>query len=150
MVTSRNVPPQNQNVLMGGGGGGNNSYLDATQLKELDVPMETVIGGANGAIKGAMLSGAASVVFSALTKGAGERGGDAIMRNLKGPHQIPIAIAVVAFTTLGAYVRNTKARLHNKWADQQTAIMEQETKSFAEKAKAEAAASAIPGAVPAR
>lgn len=150
-MVNRNVPPQNQSsFFMGGGGGGNNSYLDASQLKELDVPMETVIGGANGAIQGLLMSAIASAAISAITNKPGQKPGTTIVGNLKGGHLIPVAMGTVVFTALGAYVRNTKARLHNKWAEQQTSIMEQETKAFTAREQEKADKPATAPATPAR
>ena len=132
---NRNLPMQTPGNVVVGGGGGNSSYLDAVQLKQVDVPTETVIGAANGAVKGAGLSLAASVIISVLS---GQKGD--IVKNFKGPHLIPAILATVAFTAMGAFVRNAHARMHNKWSDQQGAIMEQEAKTFSERAKTEAQA----------
>lgn len=131
-MVNRNLPMQNPSNIVVGGGGGNSSYLDATELKQVDVPTETVIGAANGALKGAVVSTVASALISALSKPKGN-----IVENLKGSHLIPVVLGTVAFTALGAFVRNAHARMHNKWSDQQAAIMEQEAKTFAERAAQE-------------
>lgn len=123
------------NMVMVGADGGGSSFVAGEELKKVDVPIETLLGGVNGAMSGAIVSGIVSGVVSAAqhNKNAVESLGKTVMKNITGSHLGSIIVATAAFSALGALTRNARARKHNEWSDSYTTYLTRQQDSHADR-----------------
>lgn len=119
-----NIPVQGgNNMIMGGGDG---SYVSGEMLKQVSTPVETLLGFANGALSGLVISGAASGLLS-FAQSENKTGFlKSAAKNWTGAHKWPIIGATVALGALGAVVRHSRADKHNEWSDKHYAFLEQQ------------------------
>jgi len=110
------------NVVMGGGENAGFAYVSGEQLKQVDTPVETLLGAANGAVTGAVVGGIGSALVTAANYGKDKQ---AIVKNLTGKHMLPILGASTAMAGLGALVRYSRATKHNEWSERHYNFMEQ-------------------------
>ncbi len=118
------------NVIMGGGDSSGMAYVDAEMLKQVDVPVETLLGATNGAITGGILS---AVVSGAVSFGKSKGGKGTFLKEAvkdittaKGGHLIPVLIGTSVLTALGGIVRCSRAKKHNEWSDRHYAFLTQQ------------------------
>jgi len=124
-MAQRNIPTQGggNNMIMGGGDG---SYVSGEMLKQVDTPIESLLGAANGALSGLVVSGAISGLVS-FSKAEGKSGLlSSVAKNWTGSHKWPIIGATVALGALGGVVRYSRAVKHNEWSDKHYAFLEQQ------------------------
>lgn len=119
-----NAPTQNGNMLIGSGGDSAISHVDGMQLKQVDVPVETVLGVASGALHGGILGALGSAVVT-----IGKEGSYDILentsRNLTKSHLLPVLAVTTAMGVMGGLVRWSRARKHNEWSEQHYQFMAQ-------------------------
>ncbi len=130
---ARNKMPQGsgKNMFVGGGDSSGFTHVEGDLLKQVDVPVETLLGAANGAVTGGIASSIVSALVT-LGKGAKEKG--VAFKNITGSHLVPVLAGTAAFAALGGLVRNARARKHNEWSDKHYAFLAQDdAKSHAEK-----------------
>lgn len=127
MAQYQNRNHAGDSVFLGGGGDG--TFTVGDRLKQADVPVETVMGVANGAITGAVLSTAISAAVT-----AGREGTQGLfantMRNATGSHMAAVLGGTVAFAALTGLSRFSRARKHNEWSDRHYEFL-RETKAGA-------------------
>lgn len=99
----------------------------------VNVPGETLLGAANSAVSGGILSLAVSAAVSFATRKEGQNAARLIINNIKGTHYLPIVAATAAFTALGASVRFMRASRNNDRLDHEETAQEQRMRSFVEK-----------------
>ncbi len=116
------APSGGSNVVMGGGDNAGFAYVSGEQLKQVDTPVETVLGAANGALMGAIVASVGSALVTAADHGKDKQ---AILKNLKGKHLLPILGASTAMAGFGALVRNSRAAKHNEWSERHYEFMDQ-------------------------
>jgi hypothetical protein len=112
-------------MIMGGGESSGFSYVGGERLKQVDTPVETLLGAANGAVSGALVSGAVSLAVT-----AGKEGTHALlqkgMHNITGNHLLAVLAGTTALAGLGGLVRFSRARKHNEWSEKHYAFLEQQ------------------------
>jgi hypothetical protein len=135
-MARRNIPQQGGrgNMIMGGDTSGM-AYVDGEMLKEVSVPVETLLGAANGALTGAVIS---SVVSGAVTLSQKPARGEFLstaFSNIfkKDKHLIPVLIGASVLTAIGGIVRYSRAQKHNEWSERHYAFLEQQDKGHVEK-----------------
>jgi|CXWL01.1.fsa_nt_gi hypothetical protein len=114
MVFRRSEPQQQVTggIMLGGDGAG--VQVMGEQLREVDAPIEALVGAANGMIHGAGLGAAASAAITFAE--SGELSGRQIINNLKSAHLGPIIGAALAFSAISGFVRYSRASKHNEWS----------------------------------
>ncbi len=137
MKNQQPAPQQQGGFIVGGNEG---SFVSGESLKQVDVPIETLLGVVNGSFKGALLSSAISAVVTAAQsdKIDGEIWKE--MAKGLGKHLPYIAAGTVAVGALGGIIRHSRASMHNKWSDQHYAYLQQQTsqhQSFSERIDAQ-------------
>lgn len=115
-MRTQQMPMQQNSGMLLGGGEGAISHVEGMQLKQVDVPVETLLGFANGAVKGAMLGGVVSV-FASIAQSEGGLWMKQAMGNLTGRHLLPVLACTTALGGLGALVRYSRAAKHNEWSE---------------------------------
>jgi hypothetical protein len=115
-------------------GGGDGSYVSADMLKEVSIPTETLLGAANGALSGLVISGVVSAAISAGQHGAKTGMFQAVAKNWTGKHMLGIVAGTTALGAIGAIVRHSRAVKHNEWSEKHYAFLEnQQHAGFAER-----------------
>ncbi len=125
----------NQQMNQGGNrmivGGGEGTFVDGADLKPVDASVETLVGFANGAFNGAVVSAAISALFS-LKDG----GKNSLMenwgKNLSGSHLTPVLIGTALSGVVGAVIRNSRARMHNQWRNEHYQFLEHQEQQGAQ------------------
>jgi len=131
--------PMGSGMVMVGADGGNGTFVSGEQLKQADVPVETLLGAANGALSGAIVSSAVSAAVTVASHNRalselGEPLGKMIIKNITSNHLIAVLSGTAAFAALGALVRHSRATKHNEWSERHYAYLEQQAgKSFTER-----------------
>ncbi|MBA4275070.1 MAG: hypothetical protein C0436_05385, partial [Alphaproteobacteria bacterium] len=106
---NRNTPhAANSNMILGGGDTG--TFVAGDRLKQVDTPVETLLGAANGAVSGAMVSTAVSAAVT-LGKEGNQNLVQNIFRNVTGAHLLGVLGGTAAFAALGGIVRFSRARM---------------------------------------
>lgn len=132
---SRNQPSNTgSNVIVGAGGEG--TYVSGEMLKQVDTPVETLLGGANGALSGAVIAAGFSALATYLYEDSKHGIGKTMLKNVTGSHKWPVIAFTTAVASLGALVRFSRARNHNEWSDRHYSFLEQQQKSHAERVEA--------------
>ena len=135
-------PQQPQsNVIMGGEG----SFVQGESLKKVDVPVETVWGMVNGAIRGTMLSSVASAAITYFNKeGAQEKVGSQIIENIStmSKHGKYVAGVTAGLAAMGALMSYSRSSNHNEWSDKHYQLLEKQMTSHAEQVTDSRAANA--------
>lgn len=109
-------PPQAPYVSANAGDG---TITIAADLKPVDVPVETLLGVANGAVTGAMFTGAASAAVTVAKEGLSHGSTlQNIFRNIIGSHLVGVACGTAAIAALSGVVRFSRARTHNQWREE--------------------------------
>lgn len=115
-----------QNSLMVGGGG-DASYVSADKLKQVNAPMQGLMGLLNGGISGLALSAGVSALATYGNLAAGQGLIKSTIQNIKGSHMLPVLATTTAIGLLGAAYRYTSASDHNKWSEDHYSFLEQQT-----------------------
>jgi len=107
--------PQNSNggMILNADSG---TVVAGEQLKQVDTPVETLMGAANGAVSGALVSGAVSAAVTIGKEGHGDLLQKAF-RNITGNHLVAVLAGTAAFAVLGGLVRYSRAKMHNQWSE---------------------------------
>lgn len=101
--------------------------------RRVNVPGETLLGAANSAVSGGILSLAVSAAVSLAKRQEGQSATRMIISNIKGTHYLPIVAATAAFTALGASVRFMRASRNNQRLDHEESQQEERMKAFVER-----------------
>jgi hypothetical protein len=115
---------ENSGMLVNAGDG---SFVAGERLKQVDVPVETLLGAANGAVSGAVVSGAISAAVTVAKDGSKNILQNAF-RNITGTHLIAVLAGTAAMAALGALVRYSRASKHNEWSERHYAFMEEKSR----------------------
>ncbi len=140
----RQQPAGNFPVVQNDANGG--TITMANELKPADVPVETMLGVANGAVTGALLSSAVSGVVTLAKEGRHDLLQNTAS-NITGSHLVGVICGTAAVAALSGMVRFSRARTHNQWREEHYDFLRGEQQNHAE--KIEAARDAAP-AVPVR
>ena len=123
----------NGRMILGGGESSGISYVGGERLKQLDVPIETLLGGANGAISGAALGAAGSAIVTLANRGKDIAGVaeetsalKPMLQNITGKHLLPVLGTAAAFGAMGALIRFSQARRHNEWSERHYNFLERQ------------------------
>lgn len=106
---------------------GDSTITIAAEMKPVDVPVETLLGVANGAVTGAMFAGGASAAVTVAKEGM--RPGATlqnIFRNIIGSHLVGVACGTAAIAALSGIVRFSRARTHNQWREEHYAYLKEQ------------------------
>lgn len=98
-------------IMMGGDGG---VHVMGEQLREVDAPIEALVGAGNGFIHGAGLGAAVSAAVTFAE--SGELSGRQIINNIKSTHLGGVLGAALAFSAISGFVRYSRAAKHNEWS----------------------------------
>ena len=141
-------PPQGPGMIMGGGDG---SYVSAEKLKQVDTPVETLVGVVNGVVTGGALSAGVSAL---VTAGGGQEPKElvkAITKNITHAHAWPIIGFTAIMGAMSGLVRFSRARMHNQWSDRHYDFLAQQQQAgFADRLQNESKAEQAPEKAPSR
>ena len=136
---SQRIPQQQsgQGVLMGGGDNSGFAYVSGEQLRQVDTPIESLLGAASGAFVGSIGSSVLSAVVTMIDDGkniesiaknasAGSIINEApsALRNITGKHLPYVLAGATAMAGLGAAVRYSRASKHNEWSNRHYSFLE--------------------------
>jgi hypothetical protein len=116
MLHNRNIPqqPQNGNMVVSDSGMG--VHVMGEQLREVNAPIEGLVGAGRGAVNGAVLGVAASLARTyAASEGQGLNKKIAI-NNITSTHVGMIMGITAAFAALSGFIRYSRAAKHNEWS----------------------------------
>ena len=138
MVFRRNEPQQQAGGIMLGGDGAGVQVM-GEQLREVDAPIEALVGASNGFVHGAGLGAAVSAALTFAEHG--HITGKNIIDKIKSDHLAPIVGAALAFSAISGFVRYSRASKHNEWSQKHydflhskiDAAAKESPKSFAER-----------------
>lgn len=133
MATRKVTGGSGGNPMLMGGDNSGYSYVSGEHLKQVSVPVETLIGTANAALSGAVIS---SGISAAITAGSEFSKGSAareiprqIFAKLTGTHLLGVLAGTGAIAMLGGLIRYSRAAKHNEWSDKYYELLSQEQTS---------------------
>ncbi|MEK6747319.1 MAG: hypothetical protein ABL867_01335 [Rickettsiales bacterium] len=100
-------------IMLGGDGG---VHVMGEQLREVDVPVETLVGASNGLIHGAGIGAAVSAAITFVETPHEENVGKNIIDKMKSSHLAPIVGAALAFSAISGFIRYSRASKQNEWS----------------------------------
>ncbi len=113
MIHNRNIPQQAQpGIAFGGDGSG--VMVMGEQLREVNAPVEGIVGAAHSAVQGLLLSMIGSAAVTA-SKSSGRTSIPMIMEGAR-THLGVILGVTAAASAIGGFVRYTRAAKHNEWS----------------------------------
>lgn len=113
MIHNRNVPQQSQpGIAFGGDGSG--VMVMGEQLREVNAPVEGIVGAGHSAVQGLILSMIGSAAVTA-SKSSGRTSIPMIMEGAR-THMGVILGATAAASAIGGFVRYARAAKHNEWS----------------------------------
>ncbi len=132
--------PNAGGMVFGGDGAG--VHVMGEQLREVDTPIEALVGAANGIVHGAGIGAAVSAALTWADTAHGEQvSGKQILNNIRSNHLGGIIGAALAFSAISGFVRYSRASKHNEWSqkhydflrEQNSAEPAESPKSFSER-----------------
>ncbi|MEZ5690255.1 MAG: hypothetical protein R3D71_01145 [Rickettsiales bacterium] len=128
MVGVNHRVPQQQSggVFVDGSGG---AHVMGEQLREVDAPVEGLVGAAKGLVNGLVLGGAGSAVITAVDTPEGQKAGRAIIQNMKSSHLGAILGVALATSALSGFIRYSRAAKQNEWSRKHYGFLESQIDS---------------------
>lgn len=98
--------------MMGGDGAG--VHVMGEQLREVDAPIEALVGASNGLIHGAGLAAMGSAALTFVESGGID--GKQILTKMTSTHLGGIIGTALGFAALSGFIRYSRAAKHNEWS----------------------------------
>lgn len=131
---SRKQPQQNSNMILGAGDNG--TMVSGDRLMKADVPVEAMLGVANGVVTGAIVSAIGSAVITGAKAGTGNLLQNTFT-NIVGAHKWGALATAAAIAGLSGLVRFSRARMHNQWSDTHYDFLREKSGGHADRVQAE-------------
>lgn len=121
----RKQPEQQASNVMFGGDGAAGVHVMGEQLREVDAPIEGMVGAGRGAINGAVVGGAVSAAVTMATS-EGKTTFKEIMNKITSTHLGGVLGAVAAGAAISGFIRYSRAKKHNEWSQKHYDFMNQQ------------------------
>lgn len=123
-------PRGNTPIAMGDGG----TFTEGERLIQADVPVETLLGVANGVVTGALVSTAISAAATMAQQGP-ESLLQNTMRNVFGNHRAFVLAGTAVVAAISGLLRFSRARKHNEWSENHYNFLRDQTRSHVERSQ---------------
>lgn len=125
----RKQPEQQAGNVMFGGDGASGVHVMGEQLREVDAPIEGLVGSGRGAINGALIGGAVSAAFTMAKTEGQKTTAKMILNNITSSHLGGVLGAVAAGAAISGFIRYSRAQKQNEWSQKHYDFMNQQAAS---------------------